>query len=417
MPFHKATITLLLGFAVRECFSFWTGHPSDFELWVRLGYAMNHGGNPYGVLPFVPGLSYANVFSVGNTATIAYLPFWPLVTGLMYALYAATGIQNRFLYYFLLKQPPIIGDVVVGYLLYSYVSSRATSSAGFWALSTWLLSPFTILISSVWGMFDSIAIALMLASIMTCSGLKRPIWISLAVFAKSIPIIYAAPLTLRRHTRPTDLIAFAVAVALPVTFSVATFMAMNWPFSVASATLGSTIAKGGGSMSIWDILYFLNYLGLFVLQPATYAALGLVWIPAVVILTVVGIRRFAGKSDPELVQILLVCTLVFLVFKAQITEQYALYFFALATIDIALWHPGRGRMLFASIAVATIYLIVNNYFLVRFLSPVYPGFVSFEEVVQVQFGLTRSVIDLLLGTAFTSLNLRYLTAVWKRQNL
>ena len=115
---------LLLGLLVREVFSFWTGHPFDFELWVRLGYAMVYGGNPYMPLAPVSGLSFANIYSSEASATIAYLPFWPLITGLLYTVYSAVGFGNSFAYYFLLKQPVIAGDIILAYLLYSYISSR-----------------------------------------------------------------------------------------------------------------------------------------------------------------------------------------------------------------------------------------------------------------------------------------------------
>src|SRR5206468_12504221 len=38
---------LLLGLLVREAFSFWTGHPYDFELWIRNGYFVSQGATPY----------------------------------------------------------------------------------------------------------------------------------------------------------------------------------------------------------------------------------------------------------------------------------------------------------------------------------------------------------------------------------
>src|SRR5208282_4511079 len=116
MSLRRLWTILFLGLLVREVFSFWTGHPSDFELWVRLGYAMAHGGDPYGPIPPVPGLSFASVFSATNAPTIAYLPFWPLVTGLMYLAYSLVGVNDRFVYYFLLKQPIIFGDVSLAYL-------------------------------------------------------------------------------------------------------------------------------------------------------------------------------------------------------------------------------------------------------------------------------------------------------------
>lgn len=411
MGIPKASVLLLLGLALRECFSFWTGHPSDFELWVRLGYAMNHGGNPYGVLPPVPGLSYADVFSANNTATIAYLPFWPILTGLIFALYSATGLQNRFLCYFMLKQPAILGDVALAYLLYRYVSVRKSSLAGRWALSFWLFVPFTVIISGIWGMFDSIAISFVAISLMSQRKLRRSLWAGLAVFAKSIPIIYAAPITLGKPARGKDVVALILAGALPVALSACTILVMGWPISTVGATIGSTVGKEGGSMSIWDAFFYFNYLGLPAPPSEISGALGYAWIPAIILLTLVALSRFRLETDHGLVQALLVCTFAFLIFKAQITEQYALYFFWLAVVDIALWHPERKRMLAAAVTVAMVYLVVNNYFLLRFLSPVYPGFINFEEAMYKQISPARYAINFLAGTAFTLLNVNYLLAV------
>jgi len=407
MPSHRTVALILMGLTIRECFSFWTGHPFDFELWVRLGYAMNHGGNPYGVLASVPGLSFANIFGYESAPTIAYLPFWPIVTGLMFALYSLIGIENRFVYYFMLKQPVIAGDVLLAYLLSSYVSKRSVAG-GEWTLSFWLFSPFTIIMSGIWGMFESIAICFLMISIGSESRFRKSMWSGLATFAKSIPIIYAAPLTLKRATNRSDVLALILAVGLPSALSAAIFLIMKWPLITVGDTLVSTVGKGGSSMSVWDILPYLNYTGGPGLPFEAYQLLGYAWIPALALSTFLGIRRFRTETDHGLFQALILCTLAFLIFKAQITEQYALYLFALAAVDVAVWHPERKRLLFGSVAVALGYLVINNYFLVRFLSPVYPGFTSFENAMFGLIGPLRYTLHLLLGTAFTCLNVAYL---------
>jgi hypothetical protein len=403
---------LFLGLLVREVFSFWTGHPSDFELWVRLGYAMAHGGDPYSTLRPAPGLSFANVYSATNAPTIAYLPFWPLVTWLIYLAYSLIGVNDRFIYYFLLKQPIIFGDVSLAYLLYSYVASRKPGSAGFWVLSFWLFSPFTIIISGIWGMFDSIAICFLVISMSSIGQFRRAIWTGLAIFVKSVPIIFAAPMTMKNLKSIKDVSAFVTTIGLPVLLSVATFTIIGWPLSTVSTTLVSTAGKGGWSMSIWSAFPYLNYLGLLppVLQNV-YGTLGLVWIPAIAIFTCIAIRRFRTETDAGLFQALIVCVLVFLLFKAQVAEQYALYLFALGAVDVVLWNPQRKRLLIATMIVALIYLVVNNYFLVRFLSPVYPNFVDFENTMYTLIGSVRYAINFLTGTAFTVLNVKYLADV------
>ena len=370
---------------------------------------MIHGGDPYGVLPPAPGLSFANVFGDMNGPTIAYLPFWPLLTGLVYALYSVSGSNDRFLYYFLLKQPAIIGDVALAVLLFSYVHSRKPGASSFWVLSFWLFSPFVIIISAIWGMFDAIAICLIIASAMSGTQIRKTLYVGLGIFAKSVPVIYAGPITLKRLKGGFALIG---ALMLPAVLSLVTFVIMKWPISIVASTLASAAAKGGSSMSIWDAFLYLTNLGLIpALSPLEYGALGVLWIPMLVVFTWMAIRRFRIETDYGLFQALIVCTLAFLIFKARVTEQYALYLFALAVIDVTLWNPKRKSLLLGTMSVAMIYLIVNNYFLVRFLSPVYPGFANFENYLYEMIGSARDAVNFLSGTAFTCLNVKYLVDV------
>jgi hypothetical protein len=408
---RKVIALLLLGLLIRESFSFWTGHPTDFELWVRIGYALNHGGNPYGVLQPAPGLSFANVFGDLNAPTIAYLPFWPILAGAIYLLYSSIGWNNRFFYYFLLKQPVIFGDVALAYLMFSYVYSKKPGGSALWVLSFWLFSPFTIIISSIWGMFDSIAISLVFLSVMSTTEVKKVLWAGLGIFVKSIPVIYAAPSTMKRLRDAS--FAF-ISIGLAGILSLTTFVIMRWPLSIATATLESTAFKGGWSMSAWDAIFYLNYLGLLpTLNSLVYRTLGIIWVPALIGFTWMAIKRFGTQREYGLIQSLLVCTLTFLIFKAQVAEQYGLYLFALGTVDVAVWNPARRSLLLTSMFVALVYLIMNNYFLVRFLSPIYPGFVNFENTMYNAIGPIRYAADLLAGTVFTCLNIKYLAKVLK----
>jgi len=414
---HRIAAALLLGFLIREIFSFWTGHPFDFELWVRLGYAMVHGGDPYGSLPPVLGLSFANVYSSQNSAAIGYLPFWPILTGLLYIVYSTVGFGNRFVYYFLLKQPMILGDLALAYLLFSYISSRtAKQGVPIWALCFWLFSPFTIVFSGIWGMFDSIAMSFIMISIMTTNFAKRSLWSGLGIFAKSLAIIYAIPITFgkTRNWWPVFL-----AVALPTLASILTITGMGWSLSTAMGTLASTIGKGGalGSMSVWDVLAFLFYLGIYPpLSQNAYRILGFIWIPVIAAFTILAFRKLGFGTDYGVVQSMLVVTLAFLIFKARVTEQYSIYLVALGVIDVALWNPQRKRLLTATVVTALFYLILNNYFLVRFLSPIYTNYQEFEIALS-QIEPIRVTLLLVSGIVFTWLNIRYLINILKSERL
>jgi hypothetical protein len=191
---------------------------------------------------------------------------------------------------------------------------------------------------------------------------------------------------------------------------------MGWPIFTIDATLLSAARAGGDSMSIWDSFFYLNYLGLPPpVTPNVYGFLGLVWAPALLVFTLVAFRRFCFQTDYGFIQSLLIVTLAFLIFRARVTEQYAIYLLALSAIDVAVWNPKRKRMLLLTMAVALTYLISNNYFLIRFLSPVYPNFTQVESTLYQTIGPIRYAVNFLSGTMFTYLNIRYLMAALKRQ--
>jgi hypothetical protein len=398
-------VMILIGLIVREVFSFWMGHPYDFELWVRLGYAMVHGGDPYGSLPPVPGLSFANPYNVRDTPTIAYLPFWPLVMGSMYALYTVLGVSDRFVYYFLLKQPIILGDLALAYLLHSYVQARKATSAS-WVLKFWILSPFTVILSGMWGMFDSVAMAFVMLSLASQRWLRRSIFTGLAVFAKSIPVIHTIPLSIGKSRTWQSLL---ISIMLPVSLSTMIFVAMGWSFPAIGRALTYTITRWGESMSIWDSLFYFESVGILPAPtPAATTVAGAVWIPALLIATLVAVRKFELDTEYGMVQALILVTLVFLLFKARITEQYAIYFFALASIDTAIWNPRRRRILLATVAVVTFFLLLNNYFLIRFLLPTFPNAAQIESSLSQSIGEARLDTLFVAATAFTALNVWYL---------
>lgn len=192
---------------------------------------------------------------------------------------------------------------------------------------------------------------------------------------------------------------------------------MGWSISTATTTLVSTIGKLGvqGSMSVWDLLAYLFYLGIPPQIPLiVYKILGLIWVPAIFAFTILAFRKFGFETEYGIVQSMLIVTLVFLIFKARVTEQYSIYLFALGVIDVASWNPQRKRLLVATMATALFYLVLNNYFLVRFLSPVYPNYTEFELSLS-QIEPIRFALLVISGTVFTWLNIRYLISILKRK--
>ncbi|HVB95942.1 MAG TPA: hypothetical protein VND41_05000 [Nitrososphaerales archaeon] len=408
---------LIIGFAIREAFSFWTGHPFDFEIWVRTGYWVVRGLSPYAPLPFAPGVSFANDFGNGNNAAIGYLPFWPLLLGAIYGLYSVVGSGNPLVYYFLLKQPVILADVALGFLLFGYVKRQRPDLAPK-VLNLWLFSPITIIVSAIWGTFDSMAMLFVMMALLAPAGRARSAWDGIATFVKSIPVIYVLPLSYSRKDRWVNL---AVALGIPVLSTVVIVFLAGWPVTgqhyTVLSTLENTLQVYGYPLSLWGTWVFLNNLN--VLSASTFQGVlswGVyLWIPAVVVASLAARRWFGFGTDRSVVQSLLVVTLTFLLARGQVNEQYSIYLLALLLIDATLWNPERVRLFYAVSLVIVAAILTNNVLLIRFLSPVYPGALQFEANLIVSSGQLRNVLLYLEGLAFSGLNIWYLAALIKER--
>ena len=85
------------------------------------------------------------------------------------------GAGNRFVYYFMLKQPMILGDVLLAFLLFVYVKRQNPDLAPK-VLALWLFSPITIIISAIWGTFDSMAMLFVMLALLAPAGRARSVW-------------------------------------------------------------------------------------------------------------------------------------------------------------------------------------------------------------------------------------------------
>ena len=408
----KLRVLLVLGVIVRESFSFWTGHPFDFEIWVRVGYWVARGVSPYSGLPFAPGVSFADDFGPSFGAAIGYLPFWPILVGALYQLYALLGSPSPFLYYFMLKQPIIICDILVAYFLYRYVDRRGSDKASL-VLKVWLFSPFSILLSSIWGMFDAIPVLFIVFALTSRPGAYRGMWAGLATFAKSIPVIYAIPL----GRGPNPVRNLALAVGIPAVASLAIVQLTGWSFSVFGTTIQSTLGTGRMSLSLWEVVFYLGDVGAVpasALGFLTWA--GYIWIAAVAIATVIAYRWFGFDTERGVVQSLILITLTFLLLRGQVNEQYALYLYALALIDIAMWSPQRKRLFAASILAILMFHLTNDVLLIRYLAPVFPQALQIEASIIKAFDPERNALLFLEAMAFWALNIYYFYALSKERH-
>jgi hypothetical protein len=409
----KVRSLLLAGILIREAFSFWTGHPFDFEIWVRTGYAVGNGLNPYSPMPYVSGLSFANDFGgPGLDPAIGYLPFWPVLLGFLYKLYVLLGSPSRFFYYFLLKQPIIGCDVLDAYVLYRYLLFRGSDRSTF-ALKLWLFSPFNIVLSAVWGMWDAIPILFVLFALTVKPGVYRGVWSGIATFAKSIPLIYAIPLSFG----PRTVRSLLIAIGIPVAASLLIVWAAGWEVTAFRIAVQSTLARGGSSLSLWETIYFLNSVGL--ISNSALSLLiwtGYLWVPAVAVATVLAYRWYGFKTERGVIQSMLLITIAFLLVRGVVNEQYTLYLFVLELIDVALWSPTRTKILLTGIAAVFIFNFTNVLFFIRYAAPVLPQALSIEANIVLAYYPQRNALLFVEVVVFWGVTLYYAYLLLRERN-
>lgn len=131
------------------------GHPIDMFTWLKAGeMSAYYDINVYQVeeIPNYPWGFYA------------YPPIWLYWISLSSLPYEFTQSLNVFAFF--VKLPMIASDILIGLILYRFVillkndKGLATKISAFW-----LLNPLPLFISSIWGMFDSVAALFGLASV------------------------------------------------------------------------------------------------------------------------------------------------------------------------------------------------------------------------------------------------------------
>ena len=404
---------LAIGLAIREAFSFWTAHPFDFEIWIRLGYYVSKGLDPYRYTGPVPGLSLPGT---GSLPSIGYPPLWPLIQALVYDFYSALDVSNRFLYYFIVKQEMIIPDLVVGYLLFLVLSRSGRGTAGKQALLFWMLCPFVIVVSALWGMFDQLVLVFVLAALLFRQDTLRSSlaeWIG--ILLKGIPIIFLPVLVQTQPGVSRKLFYLTVCLALTAVLSLVPYLLLpSWNYSALAGTGTDIVHKVGNSLNYWIVPYVMSNVYGVTLNPSFLGAVGYIWIPALAVAYVFCYRPLQrrGLALENLVLTLLVVTLVFFLTRTQINEQYVIYFIGLGLLDLALSGPGRKRLFHGIWVSGFVFLFANNTYMVRFLAPVSVYYSQLDSSLTSGLsGDVRFSLMLTAGLAFTAFCVAYLRSV------
>ncbi len=365
---------LLLGLAVREALAFWTGHPYDLEAFLRTGHAVATGQDPYSTFwPAVPGVSFA--YLTGPLPSAAYPPFWPAIFGGTYGLWELAGGQNRFVLYLLLKQGPILGDLVLGVLVYRLVLEiRGQRGLALTALVVWVFLPYDVLISAVWGEVDSVTSALVVATLVAprLGPVRRNLVWGLGIFAKWITVIFL-PLEAFRARGARRLVPL-VAVAIGVGLTLGTMAALGWSLEAFSRTGISVFHGVGNGMNLAQLFGYAPATRWLPSVPGVVQVRGWLWVPAVIGGGWIAARWVRTDASPAAgLRAVGFVTTCFLLTRWGLAEQYMLYLYPLLIVDGLAIHPGRRALYVWLYALTQSYLVVNNMFTFWFASPANPA--------------------------------------------
>lgn len=407
---------MICGIAIREVLAPFTGHPYDFELWVRLGYYVSRGGNPYVSYPPVSGLSFP---AYESPTWPGYPPLWPLFLAAIYKFYSAVGIQNRFFYYFLIKQPMVVSDIGVAFLLSKLVSIYSSAEKGFRAFAFWLLCPYTIIISSVWGMFDQIILLLVLLSIYFLSGtIKSSFLESLAIALKLVPIIFLPLLAGVQSSKKRVLSYLGLGAGFTLLLAYSPYLFFrSWSVQSLNNVEIADAGRVANSVNYWElVVIYSQYRSFSPLLLHALIYLAWIWVPAVILASLYCISAIRQRTDlkKNLMTALLFVTLVFFLTKSAISEQFVIYFLGLALFDYYVLSSARRKKLFYAVWLSALfYLILNSQLLDIFLSPLSPQYANLNFF----YGrVSMANWDILIGTTsitFSICCLLYLISLFR----
>jgi hypothetical protein len=379
---------LLAGLVVRELLSFWTGHTYDFEIWVRLGFYMQHLGNPYTTLPYVQGLSFA---PYPLTGSISYPPLSAFIFASIYKLYLSTGIASRFLYYFLLKQPMVLSDLAAGLVLAKIALHSLGGESARRIFKIWMLFPYAIIVSSVWGALDPIALFLILVSVyyfqqgrMIASG----IMLGLAIYLKTLPVIALPVLLMQPKSGLREGLQLStLSLLIPFLGTIVPAVGLGWGFNGLFNNLSYQVV-----IPAYGALSAFGPLGVLPVPSWGKSVTGLIWLPSLLVA-----YFYIEKRRFGLIEGLMTAFLVFSISRPFLPEQWAIYPLAFLLLS----RNSIGN--FVGLAIAGFSgLVANNTLLVKFFSPVSVAAFNWEFNVNnlSAFAYPRAMIIFLLAGVF-----------------
>lgn len=365
---NKLLIAILtaIGLAVRLTLAPFTGHGWDMYVWLKSGELFTY-------------TSY-NIYEISDIAGFpwgfyTYPPLWLYWLAAAQALRALLGLEIH-LQVFLIKLPIILADVITGLLLYRLGQKLALEEKTCVTMyALFILNPLVIFISSVWGMFDSVAtLFVILSLLLLTTGHECMSLFSLGVGAavKIYPALFFPALLIYLHENKKPirevLIKGSAMFFSPLIISSLPYLSSPGPYLSKIFFHISNV----GQFNIWTLIKpFLSVEWISIISTSL-----LVFLYGYFILK--NLKNFS-KSGFQL-RLFTGLLIIFLATSMKVNVQYMVWLIPLLLIDIAT-KKGRSREDVIS------YIIINAVGLVFIAA--FGQFISFDLT---SLGRVKSVV-------------------------
>ena len=314
------------------------GHPWDMYIWLKSGEL---------------GLNQVNIYLLGDPVDYpwgfyAYPPtwlYWLILTTFIGKLY-----PNLNFHVLMIKLPIIISDILVGILVYGIAARLGfDEKKSLLIMGIWLFNPITYFMSSIWGMFDSIAVLFMLISIKYIIDEKytrSAIAAGIGIAVKILPALILLPTLVHLlKSGKLDLRKFILKIALP---AAAVFLIISTPFLTTPIEYFNVLfhhTKSVGGFTYWIAASTLVNLSNFWFIPFI----------AFLIITIYIYRKIrVGLDEDGYIDACAATVAVFLATSPKVNIQYTLTLIPLLLLSKSFWaekHFKRNFILLISSAV------------------------------------------------------------------
>jgi hypothetical protein len=331
------------------------------RVFMAVGVAVSKGGTPYGqyvLQNMFAATPQLNLY--GTVQGIGYPPLWGLMIGGMHVLSSVFAPNNLYAYVLALKLPVIVGELALAVLVYNILKVQTNEKIATATYLLFIFCPFIMVVGTVWGMFDVIALvfALLSAYVLQRDWKLSAVFLSVSSLLKLFPLVLAPlySIFLYKFTRSLKLaVSFlASTVAITAVFSFLPMILFNWPisnmynaltyqFTTANPSYDNAASFPYGAASPFNAFTLLNNLAHSSIQPLALSVY--IWIPACVAVyilllrarTSVTVKEVGASTDFTLiVQWSLLLFLTLFTTRAWVSEQNLIFLFVFFSLSMVL---------------------------------------------------------------------------------